>query len=274
MSGQVTVTLTRYGEPDDLLRDVLTHLAAQRGVGGEILLIEQKDDSPIRAEDYTNDHWTCRILKGRLSGLSAARNLSLAEAEHDHVLFCDADALVRPGWALAMHEALSKPGVAVVGSRILPRWTGQAPLLARSRVVRDQYSIYDLGAGTEPVSRVVGAGFGVDRAKYPDEMHFDEALGRRDGRLFGGEESDLCQRVSGAGGRVIYVGTAVVDHVIEAERQRMPWIMKRLFYAGLGRGTSGGAPAPSRSPGLADWLLLPVILPPYALGWIWSKLRR
>lgn len=273
MSDGVTLTVTRLGEPDEMLRETLAALAAQEGVSGEILLIEQKPDSAVSADAFTNDRWRCRIIHQRMPGLSAARNLSLAEARHDHVLFCDADAVAHPGWAASMSAALAEPAVAVVGSRILPRWTRRPPLLARSRVVRDQFSLYDLGTEPRDVPRVVGAGFGLDRSKFSTEMRFDEALGRRDGRLFGGEESDLCARVTAAGGRVVYVGSAVVDHVIQPERHRVRWIMKRLFYAGLGRSQAGGAPSPSQKPGLWDWLLLPAILPPYALGWARGRWR-
>lgn len=271
---KVTLTLTRLGEPDDLLQDVLTCLADQTGIGGEILLIEQKSDSPIDASAYSNDRWTCRIIHQRLPGLSAARNLSLRESAHDHVLFCDADALASPGWAAAMHQALSRADVAVVGSRILPHWNGTPPLIARANVVRDQYSLYDLGPETLEVARVVGAGFGVDRSKFAGEMHFDEELGRRDGRLFGGEESDLCHRVTAAGGTILYVGEAEVRHVIQPERLRTSWLLKRLYFAGYGRGSLGGQPNPSRRPNLADWLSLPLVLPPYALGWLAARFSR
>ncbi len=269
----VTLTLTRLSEPDALLEKVLGRLAAQTGVSGEILLIEQKTDSAVKAEAFSNANWTGRTIMRSLPGLSAARNLSLEEAAHDIVLFCDADALARDGWATALRDALSEPDVAVAGCRILPAWSGDAPLLASSRVVLDQYSLFDLGEGTSEATRVVGAGFGVDRGKCRDEMRFDETLGRRGGRLFGGEETDLCRRVAEAGGRIVYVGKAVVDHVIQPERMRVSWVMKRLFYAGLGRGAAGGAPSPSRKPDWGDWLLLPVILPPYALGWLVSRFR-
>ena len=269
----VTLTLTRLSEPDALLEKVLGRLAAQTGVSGEILLIEQKTDSTVTAEAFSNANWTGRTISRSLPGLSAARNLSLAEAAHDIVLFCDADALARDGWAMALRDALAEPDVAVAGCRILPAWSGDAPLLARSRVVLDQYSLFDLGEGNSEATRIVGAGFGVDRRECPDEMRFDEALGRRGGRLFGGEETDLCRRVTEAGGRIVYVGAAVVDHVIQPERMRVSWVMKRLFYAGLGRGAAGGAPSPSRKPDWGDWLLLPVILPPYALGWLVSRIR-
>lgn len=269
---QVTLTLTRYAEPNDLVSDALRHLAAQQGATGEILFIDQSDDHGIHEADFANDRWRCRIIRRRMTGLSAARNLSLAEAAHDIVLFCDADALAASDWAAKLSEALSDPDIAVAGSRILPQWRARPPLLTASRVVRDQYSLFDLGMETRASHRVVGAGFGLDRTKASHEMRFDEDLGRRDGRLFGGEESDLCRRVTEAGQKIVYVGGAIVHHVIPEERCRVGWIMKRLYYAGYGRSQLGGAPSPSRQPGLADWLLLPATLPPYALGWLAGRL--
>jgi hypothetical protein len=266
--------LTRLGEPDELLKAVLDALTMQAGACGEILLIEQKTDSALEAGRFSNDRWNVRTLRQRFDGLSAARNASLREAAHDMILFCDADAIAAPDWAAALHAALAEPGVAIAGSRIVPRWSGRPPLLARSKVVLDQYSVYDLGPDSFEVLRVVGAGFGLDRSECGGEMHFDEALGRRDGRLFGGEESDLCRRVAAAGGRIVYVGAARIEHVIQPERTRTGWILKRLFYAGHGRGRLGGQPSPSRRPSLADWLLLLVILPPYLLGWVWGRATR
>jgi hypothetical protein len=76
-----------------------------------------------------------------------------------------------------------------------------------------------------------------------------------------------------SGGRIMYVGGAVVDHVIPVDRLFALRPAKRIFCAGLGRGNAGSAPSPSRQPGLAGWFLLPLILPHDALGWLWSKLK-
>ena len=270
---QLTLTLTRFAESNDLVAEALGRLAAQEGVSGEILFIDQSDDETIEEAAFTNDRWRCRIIRRRMPGLSAARNLSLREAANDFILFCDADALAAPDWAERLAEALADPNVAIAGSRILPEWRGRPPWLAASRVVRDQFSLFDLGGDTIQSHRVVGAGFGLDRSKAPEEMVFDEDLGRRDGKLFGGEESDLCRRVTVAGAKVVYVGGALIRHVIPVERCRTGWILKRLYYAGYGRSQMGGTPNPSRRPGLSDWLLVPITLPPYALGWLAGKLQ-
>ncbi len=268
---EVTVTLTRYAEPDALLREVLDSATAQQGVSGEVLLVEQDPDGSVDESEYANANLPLRIIRAELGGLSEARNLSLEHAKHDLVLFLDADAVAVEDWAAQLADALAEPRVAVAGSRIVPRWTGREPFLARARVVRDQFSLLDLGTGQKPYPRVVGAAFGVDRAKT-GTLRFDPNLGRREGRLFGGEESDFCHLASEAGLDIVYQGAACVEHVVAPERMRLGWIAKRLVFAGQGRGSLGGKPSPSRSPGLVDWLTLPITLPPYALGWLWGKL--
>lgn len=270
----VSITFTRYREPDWLISETLDSLAAQESVRAEVIFLDQiwtqafADTVHARSSDTLD----FKCLPCPEKGLSHARNMGLGLARHDCVLFIDPDAVAEADWAAEMAAALARPGAAIAGARILPRWRGREPLIARAKVVRDQYSLLDWGDETVPASRVVGAGFGVRKSAAPAEMHFDTGLGRRDGKLYSGEESDLCARVSEAGGGVIYAGRACVHHQILPERQRLSWVLRRLYYAGLGRGTGGGAPKPSQPPGFVDWLFLPLILPPYALGWARARL--
>jgi len=268
---QVTITLTRFAEPDALVAEAIQHALAQTGVGGEVLFLEQKQDSPLTEDYFAPGLLKLRIVRQRLAGLSAARNLALAEAQHPLVLFLDADAMAAPDWAAQLAGALIDPAVALAGSRIVPRWPGAPPVFTRASVLRDQYSLLDLGPETRSYHRVVGAGFGVDMGKLPSAFRFDETLGRRQGLLFGGEESDFCARAAALGHRIFYVGSACVEHCIAADRVRWRWILKRMVYAGHGRARVGGAPAPSGARTLGDWLLLPIYLPPYAWGWLWGR---
>ena len=270
---KVTITLTRYAESDELVSRAIRHALAQEGVEGEVLFVEQDVEKPLDATRFEDGNLAFRMIARKLGGLSEARNLALDEARYSLVLYLDADAMAEPDWALRLAEVLrSDPEVAVTGSRIVPGWPGKPPVWAKARVVSDQYSMLDLGGETKPWHRVVGAAFGLDMAKLGTEMRFDPMLGRREGKLFSGEESEFCARVVERGFDIRYVGGAVVTHEVSEERTRLPWVMRRLYYAGLGRSQVGGAPAPSRKPGLADWLTLPLILPPYALGWLQGKL--
>lgn len=264
----VTITLTRYREPDWLVNEALDSLAAQEGVIGEVIFLDQNwtDAFADSVAARSTEDLIFRPVQCAERCLSHARNEGLRLAAHDVVLFTEPDVIAHARWARLMADELVK-GAAIAGSRILPKWRARPPLLARARTVRDQYSILDWGEQTIDAARVVGAGFGINKRHIKSGRSFDENFGRRNGTLLGGEESKFCRDVQADGGRIVYVGGAIILHQVLNERLRWGWIMRRLFYAGLSRRQQGGAPSPSRKPGLWDWLLLPLILPPYAAGY-------
>ena len=273
---EVSITLTRYREPDWLVCDTLAGLARQTGICGEVILFDQNWSERFceTVEAYSRAHLSFRCEPLAELGIAHARNTFLQATAKDVVLSIDPDAVPEPDWAVQLLKAVNEPGVALAGCRILPRWRGRRPFLTYSRVVLDQYSMLDWGEATKPVERIVSTGYAVRKSVAPDEMYFDTRLGRRDGKLISGEESDFCDRLNAVGAKVVYCGAAIVHHQVLAERTGLGWAMKRLFHAGRGRAIGGGAPRPSQKPGIWDWLLLPVILPPYALGWMQARLGR
>ena len=274
MGRSVSICITRYAECNALLARSLAAALAQEGVGGEVLFFDQAPDGGFVESGFSQQNLALRIIDGPCGGLSDARNRGLAQAQNDLVLFLDADAIAEPDWAKKLAEVLDQGDVAVAGGQVVPGWPRKPPFFTGARVLRDQYSMLELGEETKPVDRVVGAGFGVDKGKLPTGFAFDEKFGRRNGRLFGGEETDFCNRARALGLQVLYVGGARVTHLVDAERLTIGWVMRRMVYAGYGRAMQGGAPNPSAPPQAIDWLLLPFYLPPYAVGWVWGKLAR
>ena len=271
MPFNVTIAITRYAEPDDLVTQALSGAVAQAGVTGEVLFIDQDERHPLAFAGLPAGNLELRQICRKLRGLSHARNVAIELAKHPVVLFLDADAIPDMDWAKNLAAALAKNDVAVAGSRIEPGWQVPPPAFTRARVLRDQYSLLELGNGIVPVARVVGAGFGIDAGKLPAGLLFNEALGRRNGRLFGGEESEFCARVRALGFGIVYVGDARVTHIVSAERLRLGWILKRMVYAGYSRAKIGGGPRPSQKLCRVDYLFAPLYLPPYIVGWLWGK---
>jgi glycosyltransferase involved in cell wall biosynthesis len=269
----VSITLTRYREPNWLIWETLDSLAQQRGVQAEVLLLDQMQDPETEAHiaALSTSDIDFHYIKIEERGLSYARNYAIEHCQNDILLYIDSDAIAEPDWARELGAALTKPGVAVAGGKIVPKWHRRPLLLARSRIVMDQYSVLDLGDGELEVGRVVGANFGINKKAAGDQAYFDEAYGRREGRLFGGEESDLCNRVREQGSTVVYTGAALVHHQILPERITYRWIMKRIYYAGISRAMQGGSPNPTHKTGFWDYLVLPAILPAYALGYLWGS---
>jgi GT2 family glycosyltransferase len=187
------------------------------------------------------------------------------------IFFIDADVVVEPDWAAALAQCWTQSDVGVAGTRILPRWYTHPLFIARSRIVREQYSILDLGTEQRPAERVVGASFGIHRGRLGPDAYFDERLGRREGVLYAGEESDLCRRARKRDLKVVYEGGVVAYHQILPARISYPWVMRRFFYAGVTRAQLGGAPHPSGAMGMWDYLVLPFLLPSYMAGYRYGK---
>ena len=273
-SAPVTIALTRYEEPSWLLDAALASLSAQQHVVAQVLVLDQSYDAAAERR--------CRALTSRCVsfhyttippvGLSWARNHGIRRSETDILLFIDPDAVAEPTWAMELAATLSEPKVAVAGARILGAWHGRSPLLARANVVRDQYSLLDLGEEARPARKVVGTGFGIHRGRLGALAYFDETLGRRPGEPVGGEETDLCDRARRAGLRVYYNGRAVVHHQIVGERIALGWILRRLYYAGVTRARRGHWPQPTHRPAVADYVVAPLTLPAYVTGFAVGKL--
>jgi GT2 family glycosyltransferase len=264
----VTIVLTRYNEPNWLVWSTLESLSRQEGVKIEVLFADQRDDAETRdhLKALNNEAVNFRYETIPAVSLSYARNFGIKHAQNDLILFIDSDAIAAPDWAKHMAETLQNNNAGIVGGKILPKWHERPLLLARARVVLEQYSMLDLGEGVMPIAKVVGASFGINRAALKDDAYFDERLGRRAGILLGGEETDLCARARMQGLSVFYNGKALVHHQVLPERIRYAWIFKRIYFAGIGRAMRGGAPAPSHKMGFWDFAALPVILPFYFAG--------
>ena len=277
MKRPITITLTRYAEPNWLLAQTLRSLAAQRDVHARILLLDQQDCASTRA--LCNDlsttalHFDYQVIPAK--NLSFARNEAIRLTETDILLFIDTDALAREDWALNLSSEMLARDAAISGGRILPKWHGRPGILQRSLIVQEQYSMLDLGSSTRHSRKIVGANFGLNLSLLKQEAYFDEEFGRRPGSLLGGEESELCRRAQVAGHALYYVGSAQVLHQVLPERLTSRWIFRRMYYAGYRRAMAGGAPQPSHDGHSVfhfyDFLALSLLGPAYICGFIKAK---
>lgn len=269
-SEPLTITLTRYNEPNWLLWETLESLSHQQDVQAEVLFLDQIED--VETQNYVKKlsseaiHFDYRTIPAK--SLSFARNFAIKHAANDRILFIDSDAIADPSWAFEMGRSLSQNNVAVAGGRIKPKWHKPPLAIARAQVVWEQYSLLDLGEHEIPFHKAVGASFGINRSVLGETAYFDENLGRKGGNLMGGEDTELCDRAAERNLAIMYNGRAVVHHQILPERIRYRWILKRIYFAGLGRAAKGGRPSPTHKSRLMDYLVLPIILPWYAAGYL------
>lgn len=267
---KITVSVTRYDEPNWLLWQALESLSRQERVEAEVLVLDQIFDNETQhlTTRLSNPNIQFKYINIPKKSLSFARNYTLRNASHDMILFIDCDAIAEVNWAFHLSESLSEKGVAIVAGRILPQWHKKPLLISKSRVVREQYSLLDLGESEIEAYKVVGAGFGLNRKLLGVEAYFDENLGRQKGMLLGGEETDLCERALRSGLSIRYNPYAVVHHQVLPERISYRWILKRIYCAGVSRALRGGRPSPTHAVGLWDFLVGPIILPWYVTGYV------
>jgi GT2 family glycosyltransferase len=265
-----TITLTRHRESNELIFKTLAGLANQQDIRARILFLDQSpdDETATFCNHQNSDYVTFDYRPLEPVSLSQARNIAIEACRTETLLFIDADAIARPVWANKLAETLRLDGVGVAGGRIFLVWYKKPLLITRARVVHEQYSMLDHGAGMMPVPKIVGASFGINIQRMGREARFDERLGRREGTLLGGEETDLCLRAIRAGLDVMYQGKAVVDHQILPDKVTYRWILRRLYYAGVNRAMLGGAPSPTHRMTVWDYVLMPIVLMPYTLGYL------
>jgi len=265
----ITISLTRYAEPNALIRMTFDSLAAQQDVDADILFLDQKEDPETNTYLQSLSTPRLRFIYETIPArnLSFARNIAIEKSPNDIILFIDPDAIAAPRWAAELSSTLTGKNIGLAGGKILPIWHMPPLAIAKSGIVQDQYSILDLGDDEIPSRKMVGASFGINRKCIGKNAYFDEQFGRRPGILLGGEESDLTQRVLRQGAELWYNGRAVVQHQVLPERIRYSWIFRRIYWQGYTRAAIGGKAGGTNNSNASDYLVIPLLLPFYLMGY-------
>ena len=239
MSAQpdVSVVVVAWRSREDVLR-CLESLERHAGVPYEAIVVDDGSGDGT-AEAVRTRHPDVRLLaKERNEGLVSGRNSALALVRGKNVLMLDADTEVEPGAVQVLLDVLSRPGVGLVGPKLVyedrslqlscRRWPPfLAPLVRRGPVARinpdppshRRHLMKDFDHETErPVVWVAGAAQ-MWQAQLPG------LIGPYDGNVssYGGEDLDWCLRVWGAGLEVRYVPGAVVVHRWQQRTRKRPF---------------------------------------------------
>ncbi len=241
------------------LEVTLDSLLAQRtGIAHEILVVDDGDGDATA--DVVRARASVRYVPhGATRGLNAARNTGLREAGAALIAFVDDDVLVPPGWLDALAEGVARhPEAEAFGGPIRARFEGGGPRGCGRE--EPPITTLDLGDRDREVDFVWGANFAVRRAAVERVGPFDETILQPHG-----DEEEWLERLRAAGGRVVYLAGAGLDHRRTADDARLR-PLARAAYA-RGRGARASDRRRGREPSLAGELRV-------LAGCGWHTVRR
>jgi glycosyltransferase involved in cell wall biosynthesis len=206
----------------------------------ELLIVDNgcSDATPSTLERF-RARFPMRVVREPRRGLSHARNTGVANARGEYLLWMDDDATVPRHW-LRRYEAAfdAHPDAAFFGGPIRPRFEGTPPAWLPPSLPLVLHAFAGLEQ-PDPRGRFdassPGLPFGANcaiRAAEAREFPFDPRIGPNAASFFlAGEESDVLQRIVGAGGHGIWLDDAPVEHWIDPPRQSIAYL--RNYYCGV-----------------------------------------
>lgn len=177
-------------------------------------------------------------------GLNAARNTGLRASSAPLVAFVDDDVLVPPGWLQALADGAGRHRDAeAFAGPIRARFEGRA-LRACGRE-DPPITTLDLGSEDRESEVAWGANFALRRSAVERVGPFDERFLRPHG-----DEEEWLERLRAAGGRIVYLAGAGLEHRRSAEDARLGRLARAAYARGRGARASDRrrdvAPGPGR----------------------------
>src|SRR3989344_676948 len=232
----ITVVVTRYKEPFDILKSCVDSLKRQTKCKIRILFLDQQEvpltKKYINKLTDTSHSFVYENIPAK--SLSFARNLGLNKAKTNYVAFCDVDAILDKNWAFEIVKTFKSTDAVIVGTKIVPVWNGKLSWYHKSKFIQEFFSLIDISNVIREVPKVFGASFAIDKSRL-GKHRFSESLGRVGGKLLGGEETDLCQKLRDEKRKVVFTPFTSAGHQISPERLTLSWILKRAYYGGFSR---------------------------------------
>ena len=194
-----------------------------------------KDDTRQRVEAFVAEHSQLNMVYHleQNQGLSYARNAGIAKAQGDIIAFVDDDERIVPEFVEAYVELFdSKADAMSAGGKIVAEYPTGRPEWMSHYTEQPIANPMDFGSEVKlfPKHRIPGGGnMAMRRSVFEEVGVFNPNLGRTGGRLIGGEESELFERMAERGMACYYVPRAVMYHIIPKSKLQ-PDYFERLSY--------------------------------------------
>jgi glycosyltransferase involved in cell wall biosynthesis len=220
----------------------LTGLADPAGASWEVVVVDNNstDDTLLAVEEY-RDVLPIRYVFEPQQGLSRARNRAVQEAGGDLIIFTDDDVRVDPSWLAEYASAAQQfPEATFFGGTIDLCFACHPPRWLRNNVgiFKTAYASRSVDPGTMIISRrqdlPFGANMGFRRSVFTTSS-FSSSLGRVGGDLMSGEETEFMERLLARGDTGMWIGSAIVEHVIPQDRLTKKYVYNYFYFQGRGQ---------------------------------------
>jgi GT2 family glycosyltransferase len=183
------------------------------------------DGSTDRTPEVVARRGVRSVRHGAPNGANAARNTGLRETDAELVVFIDDDVHAPPGWLRALVEGAERhPSAEALGGPIRARLEGPAPRACGRE--DPPITALDLGPADREAEAVWSANMMVRRSAVARVGEFDETL------LPGGDEHEWLERLRAAGGRIVYVAAAALDHRRAGDDARLRALARGAYARG------------------------------------------
>lgn len=229
---RVLVTICTRGRPR-LLQSCLDSVCAQlphEAASMDILVVENNDQLSasdlVERQRQTSGRVIHLVLEQEL-GIPFARNRCGTYAQqhgYDWALYIDDDEVARPDWFHTMVEASRTYDADVLYGRVISVYPKDTPAWMISPEIdkRPRGTILRKAEGHNTMVRTRifdPAGMGLS---------FDGGM-----RFTGGSDTDFFSRVALAGGKIVWVGDAVVEELVPDSRMTLHWQLHRTFRVAI-----------------------------------------
>jgi glucosyl-dolichyl phosphate glucuronosyltransferase len=234
----VTLALVTCRRPESLAR-ALAGIAQQRlDEPWELLIVD--NDPAASATTVIDAHRgsievPIRTFVESQPGAAHARNRAIAEAAGAILVMHDDDVVAPPGWLATLIAPVRDDVADCVGGSVRldpevtrPAWFDEPGLGA-------YLTALDLGPEPRPLvghEYLVTANLACRTDLLRASGGFDPALGPRPGSHVVCDDVQLVRDVRAAGGRVLYIPNAWVQHELPASRLRPRWLLHRSYWQG------------------------------------------
>lgn len=198
-----------------------------------------KDDTEERFAEFAARYpsLNLRMVRETQQGLSHARNRGIAESTGAYIAIIDDDERINEGFISAYIRFFdAHSDVASAGGCIIPEYPSGRPAWMSRYVEQPIANPIDLGSAVRefPAGHIPGGGnMALRRSAVVCYGAFDPSLGRVGGKLIGGEESDLFERLARGGERCFYVPDAVMWHIIPPEKLTDDYFARLCYNVGV-----------------------------------------